>query len=434
MLMTRARDEARTRGDARLARRVSLASLDATWLEDAASSLSLDKLVVRVDDEIAVVREMRELDVREAGHRISAVWERLSNRLKTMPNEPPINRDAIELRLLTCRILEAKIQFVSQQPADAADTAESCLAQIARQRGQGRPMTDDWEILEMECLHSLAIAKATSGETAAALELSAKAAAYANDLDGSLADGVVGSYGTLLSSQDLDHSEKVLRERLERITVSNTGADAWSRLMIFLAMTLIQKCYLDILNAISTTGAELREATQLLERVFDRSNRLGRYPDAGASALMLGIVSVLDDDGKDIDWFAKAVAAAGRGRQLETLWRAHLNLATSLARSDQPGTLCCAHSVAALDLMGESLSAYSEPERSPRFEMLRVPLTRAVQFLLLGNHPNGDAAIRRFPSLAQSFAQDGMLLAPAGWRGRRHYQRFEFDSYDYFAY
>ena len=432
MLMTRAKDGARSAGDVRLARRVSIASLDAMWLQDVTSNLPLNELVVQADDEIALVREMREVDVSEATPRVIALRKRLSDRLKTMAGEPQTERDAVELRYLTCCIFEAKIQFVSQQPEKAVKTTESCLAQIAKKRRQ--TMKEEWEILEMECLHSLAVAKATSGETAAALELSAKAAAYARDLDTRLADGVIGSYGTLLSSRDLDESEEILRDRLKQITVTNTGADAWSRLTIFLAMTLIQKYYLHLSGAISTTRVDCREAKQLLDRVFDRSNRLGQYPDAGASALMLGIVSVLNDDGKDTEWFAKAVAAAGRGRQLETLWRAHLNLATSLARSNRPGIVCCEHSLAALDLMEESLSDYSEPERSPRFEMLRVPLTRAVQFLVLGDRPNGVAAIRRFPRLAQSFSQDGTLLTPAGWRGRRHYQRFEFDSDDYFTY
>jgi hypothetical protein len=161
----------------------------------------------------------------------------------------------------------------------------------------------------------------------------------------------------------------------------------------------------------------LAEARERLGRVFRSSFQVGRYLQAGAAALMLGIVSALEDDGEAISWFAQAVAAASRGHKMETLWRAHINLATSMHRREERVTESVRdHAQAALEIMEETLSSYPQPDRSARFNLIRVPLAQAVRFLIEAGDEAGSGALVRYPGLRNSFqeAQAGILREDRG--------------------
>ena len=433
-LFARSRDSAKARGDSQLERRIQIASLDAFWAQDVTDPLGLESFLRCADEEIDLIRALREIDVANASRRVELLRKRLRHRIATLAGRSAEIGEQVELRRVTSDVLHAQIQFVDQQPGAATLSAEACLGEVGRWLVEETEFVEHWRTLEMECLQALAVAKATSGEAADAFEIADRAAASAAGMDTLLADHVMGSYATLLSATDPVAAEELLRRRLERIVPINSGADAWSRLTIFLAMALLQKDDRGVGVDASDPNRDRREAKRLLERVSHRSYRLGQYPDAGASALMLGIVSAIDGDGEDVDWFARAVAAAARGRQLETLWRAHLNLATSVTRRNKSGDSASEHASAALELMERSLAFYSEPERSPRFEKLRVALIRALQILLRYDHPHGAAAIGRLPSLAHAFDDEGALVLEGDWRGPRDYQRIEVGSVDYFSY
>jgi hypothetical protein len=179
----------------------------------------------------------------------------------------------------------------------------------------------------------------------------------------------------------------------------------------------------------------LTEAGDRMTVAHDACRRLGLYADAGAAALVRGVVSALAGEGDEAAWFAHGVAAAARGRQMETLWRSHINLASALYRSAGHVTQSSHdHAVAALEIMDDSLSAYSEPERSPRFAMLRIGLARVVWMLLAADDDIGHKLLERYPSLRSHFSnpEAGWLAPYKG--GPRHYQWLHVADVDYVLY
>jgi hypothetical protein len=180
---------------------------------------------------------------------------------------------------------------------------------------------------------------------------------------------------------------------------------------------------------------KLTEASKLLKPVFSNSFRVGRYPDAGAAALLLGIVSALSDDDDEVSWFAQAVTAAARGRQMETLWRSHVNLATALHRtSKKPSESLRDHARAGLEILEDTLSPYPLPDRSTRFNLVAIPLAHVVRFLIQLGDEMGFAALERYPLLRNCF-QDlkrGILRQDRG--GYRNHEWLKVEQWDYVIY
>ena len=169
--------------------------------------------------------------------------------------------------------------------------------------------------------------------------------------------------------------------------------------------------------------------------MFSASFRVGRYPDAGAAALLLGIISALRDDGDEVSWFAQAVTAAARGGQIETLWRSHINLATSLHRRNVRASESVRdHARAALQILEETLSPYPRPDMSARFELVRIPLAQAVRFLVQLGDDVGIAALERYPSLRNCFQdpERGVLRQDRG--GYRSHEWLSIEEWDYVIY
>jgi hypothetical protein len=167
-------------------------------------------------------------------------------------------------------------------------------------------------------------------------------------------------------------------------------------------------------------------------RVFASSFQVGRYPDAGAASLMLGVLSALENDGESVSWFAQAVAAASRGHKLESLWRAHINLATALYRREGSVTeRVCAHARAAVEIMEETLSPYPQPDRSARFDLIRVPLAQGVRFLIVVGDAAGQVALVHYPRLRASFkdAQRGVLREDRAAFRSHEWLRIDNDDY-----
>jgi hypothetical protein len=92
------------------------------------------------------------------------------------------------------------------------------------------------------------------------------------------------------------------------------------------------------------------------------------------------------------------------------------------------------HALAALEIMQDTLTVYSEPERSPRFEMLRVGMAAAVWMLLATEDERGLAVLERYPALRTHFSDPGAgVLAPYDG-GPRHYQWLRVEDVDYMLY
>ena len=120
---------------------------------------------------------------------------------------------------------------------------------------------------------------------------------------------------------------------------------------------------------------------------------------------------------------------------METLWRSHINLAAGLCRKEQAVSPTARdHAHAALEILQDTLSGYSEPERSPRFQMVQVGMAEAVWILLESEDEAGFAILERYPTLRTYFSDPAAgVLAPYDG-GPRHYQWLRAGGVDYILY
>ena len=211
----------------------------------------------------------------------------------------------------------------------------------------------------------------------------------------------------------------------------NFQDDTLLRLNLNLAMTRILLAYRQKPTAKRAISNKLGSAHEILLEVFKHAHPLGRLSNAAAAALLQGLVSALQKKRDEIDWFARAVALAMRARQLETLWRSHINLAHSLHRAGQS-----AHdpAAAALDIMVYSLSFYAEPDRSPRFNLLSVPMAHAVRYLILAKDSKADNVLIKFPALRRMFTSIRRGELKDDRDGRKSHEWLRVEQADYVLY
>lgn len=421
-LMGSALRDARDRGDLRLARRVQAASLDLAWKRDDRAPVEVDAFLRRSEEELWLTNELLGSgDRSRAARRLGRLSGRLERRVADA--QPSSTEAVAELRRLqlTADVRCSQILFNDRKPVEAADLAGGAVRSIRGVRS-GKGFDDPaWEELEMEALHSEAVALAIAGDIEPSLTTSAEAVELARRSSSVLAQHVISTYANILMSRDPETSESILRQCLEELDETAEAVEARVSARINLAMTLVIQAHRLDPGEVDARQALLPEAEETLKSVFSRAFQLGRYPDAGAAALMLGIISAMREDGDEVSWFAQAVAAAARGRQMETLWRAHINLATAMNRSgDATADDVRDHAVAALEILEETLSPYPEPDRSARFELVRVSLAQAVRFLHATDAASARAVLERYPALRSSFAGSNLdsLKEPDhdGWR------------------
>jgi hypothetical protein len=236
----------------------------------------------------------------------------------------------------------------------------------------------------------------------------------------------------MLLSEDPEAGEALLRMCRAKWP-DDESSDAFL-VHVHLSMALVLQAYRCPPTSRRQLGM-LAEAREHTSRVHDSCRRLGLYPDAGAAALVRGVISALAREDDEASWFAQGVAAAARGRQMETLWRSHINLATALYRRERRVTQSCHdHALAALEIMQDTLLVYSEPDRSPRFELLRVGMAAATWMLIATGDDTGKSVLERYPRLRSDFRdpEAGVLATYDG--GERHYQWLRVDDVDYVLY
>jgi|GEM_PF-2613989 len=431
-LLLSALRSSRKSGDPRLTRRILTFYLDQGWQDDERSALAARSFLRRCDEEIALCRDLIGIDRDEAAGRIFRLGERIDGRLRggggTVSSQ---GRDALLLRQLTAEVLDAQVLFNDRRAAQSVDVAGSVIAG-ARARRKERPSDPDWEALEMEALYTESCGHALSGDFPAAVRSSAAAAEIAAQSGSPLTRRVVSTYGSMLLSEDPKRGEMLLRDCIAKWPDDNSS-DAFL-MHVHLCMGLVLQAYGEA-PASRRRLSMLAEAATRMTAIHDSCRRLGLYADAGAAALVRGIVSALAGEGDEASWFAHGVAAAARGRQMETLWRSHLNLASALYRAAGRVTQSSHdHAIAALEIMEDSLSAYSEPERSPRFAMLRIGMVTVVWMLIATGDEVGPRILERYPSLRSHFSDpDAGRLAPHNGE-RRHYQWLHVDDVDYVLY
>jgi hypothetical protein len=417
-------------GDPRLTRRILASYLDLTWELNDRSAFPAAVFLRHCDRERDLCRELLGIDRDQAATRIRRLRTCIGERLKALTDTgSPKTRDAVLLRLLTAEALHAQLLFNDRRPTESADIAEHVVESVRAQRFG--TSAGDWQLLEMEALYTLSCGQAISGEFAPAVRSSAAAAEIATNSQSSLARKILSTYGTMLLSEDPRRGETVLRECLARWPEDDTS-DAFL-VHVHLSMALVLQAYR--LGGRSGRHKLLEEAGVSMSRVHDLCRRLGLYPDAGAAALVRGVVSALADEGDEAGWFAQGVAAAARGRQMETLWRSHINLSLALYRKELEVTPTARdHALAALEIMEDTLSVYSEPESSPRFEMLQIGMAEAVWVLRAIGDERGLAALERYPRLRRHFTDPQAGLRAPYDDGPRHYQWLRVQDVDYILY
>lgn len=435
-LMKSALDGARKRGDQALARRIAATSLDVSWERDREHPMKADIFLRRTDEELELTRELLTSDRAEAGRRLWEMTNRLDIRLSAGTSAPTQGIE-IQRRQLTAEVLRSQLLYNDSRPVQAAQVAARAVSAIEVLRldleaAEARL----WELLEMEALFSQASALALSGEIDPALEVSSRAVLIARRVSSEMSWRVVSTYANILLARDPVASEAILRELREELPASASETESHHAIELNLGMALLLKAYDMRSRSEEGSDAVVAEARDLLAGVFKSSYRVGQYPRAGAAAMMRGILGAFDGDGEEVYWLGQAVAASSRGHKRETLWRAHINLATAIYQSEDEATEEIRNQArAALDILDDTLAAYAEPDRSPRFALVRVPLAQAVRHLIVAGDEEGPKALVRYPALRESFedVEAGVLRDDRGAEERNH-EWLRIRSEDYIIY
>jgi hypothetical protein len=404
-LLRTARRGAQRQGDLALTRRIAATLLDLAWSDNYRSPLVLGQFLALCDDDLRLIAELLDSDRPQAERRLGAMRERLRTRLESDRHRASKSFTGLQRRRLESEVIYSQFLFNDQHPDRAAEIAEEAARDISRFRSGAVNDKEAWDVLQMEALHTLAVAVAIAGEARPALSISARAVEIARKYPSGRAHQIIGTHGNILLAIDPAAGVAILRECLADVPDHLDSGEA-DRVEIHLSIGLAILAHSFGPTDPARATELLTEARERLTRVVGACFRLGLYPDAGAAALMLGIVSALEDGEDAVSWFAQAVAASARGRQLETLWKAHFNLASALYRQEAGITQSVRdHALAALEIMEESLSSYSHPDQSPRFGLLRIPLVHAVRFLVLANDDAGFSALERHPALRACFLE-----------------------------
>lgn len=390
---------ANRQGDQTLSRRIRAFQLDREWEIDRDTPLAADTFIRRCDDEIAFSRDLLSIDRVEAAGRLEALRERIRARLVLTGQATRRRLAALEYRNLAAEVVYSELLFNAGDPAEAAEVIEGTIAAIRTQRPASTVDGAQWDSLEMEALYAQSCARALSGDGEGALHSSERAVQIAQGSASPLSRRVISTHANILIGVDTEEGEELLRGLLPQ---GDQTSDAFL-VEVHLTRALVLKAHRCGPHEVDRRRALLEDARQRLNRVYTDSDRLGLHPDAGAAALMRGIVAVLMEEKGAWGWFAQAVASAARGRQMETLWRSHLNLATALYQSEaRVSDMARDHAVAALEIMSNSLTS-ADPDQSPRFEALRIPMIHAVRFLLEVQDDAGMLALERYPALRAHF-------------------------------
>lgn len=401
-LMREAMRDARRQGDTRLARRIAASALDLAWSGDGSSTPAGELLLRRCEEELTLSSDLLGSNRSDAARRVERTRERLDETLTAGWAGSEETLRGLRRARVALDVRQSQIFFNDRRPAAAADLAADAVRDIdAIAMGDGLD-GDVWERLRMEALHSEAVALAISGEIERSLRTSAKAVEIARSSPSSLSQHVISTYANILISRDPAESESILRRCLAELDedAEADSGEALNGAKLNLGIALVVRAHRGDAGAGREPADLLKEARGAFTEVFAGCFQLGQYPDAAAAALMLGVVSAMREERDEVSWFAQAVAAAARGRQMETLWRAHIDLATAMHRDGEPvGGGVRDHALAAVEILEETLAPYPEPDRSARFELVRVPLAQAARFMLEAGEREGEALLERHPAL-----------------------------------
>ena len=403
-ILRAARHEAFKRRDRSLTARILATLLDGvTWPLDGIRPLSGRSLLQACDDEIALCLSLVNSGRTDVAYeRIQHALGVIERRLHLLQSQASELVNNVKRRRFTLLTMKARILYHDRQPAEALAITEAAVRELYLLAEPWLSESQKWCDVIMEVRHTHGVAIALAGDMGRAVAEAREAAAIAETLldKSPQALDVIITYTNILLCEAPEESESILARHLAFGERADIQEATRLRLNLNLSMARILLAYREMQSAGAEKNSRLTSAHETLLGVFRQAHPLGRLSNAAAAALLLGLVSALRGRPDEIDWFAQAVALAIRARQLETLWRGHINLAHSLHRVGQSAHDAAA---AALDIMVYSLSSYAEPDRNPRFNLLSVPMAHAVRYLILAEDRKADRVLRAFPALRRMF-------------------------------
>ncbi len=435
-LLRGAHDAAQKRGDRGLASRILATLLDEiTWVSHRASPLTADALAQACDDELELCQSLiRSGRPDIALGRIERLQKVIESHLRPQSSGRSAAADRVLQRRFMLLRMKAEVLYHDRRPREAAVLTEQSVRELESYlAGLTESKRRRWDGVVMEMLDAHSDAVALSGDLRRAVVEARKAATIAESLVDAdpHAIEVIITYANILLCEAPEESEMILTRHARAVDRTSGREGMHLRLHLNLAMAGIVLGYREGLSPAPHKSKRLQSAQEALLAVFRQAHPLGRLSTAAAAALLLGLISALQRKGDDIDWFSQSVALAVRARQMETLWRAHINLAHSLHRSGSPSRDSAA---AALDLMEYSLSADPDADRSPRFDLLAVPMAHAVRYLLLAGDSKGMRALRKFPALLPMFRDVERAELRDDRGGRTSHEWLRVDDADYVIY
>lgn len=436
-LLREARTQAEAAGDIRLFRRVLGTLLDdVCWPRADLFSAGEPSFLALCDDEVQLCHAMVGLGERDdALQRLERLDGEIEARMREAAHAGRVV-DALQLKRFVLRVASVGILMNNRQPARAAQISAAAVADFTTRRNAGLDVQSaPWRALELELCYIHSVALALAGDVDGALEAGERAVALAREGGaGDRALEVVSTYANILLARDPGRSEQLLRETAARAAHLPEGGHTRMDITLNLAMCLIVLAHRDGAGDPARAAARLDEALGLLKPLFTRTVELGWLADAAAAALLVGLVHALRGDGADVGWFADAVNAAARSRQMETLWRAQLNLASSMHRAGDDPRKVGEHARAAYEILADTLAPFAQPELSHRFRLVRVPLAQAVRFLVEVGDPTGERALAQLPALQACFADPHAPRLRDDRGGFTSHEWLRVDGYDYVIY
>lgn len=420
--------------DRSLASRILATLLDAiVWPSDRQKRLPVKSLIRACDDEVILCRDLiRSGGTDAASARIQQVLDSIDWHLRFAARVAAV--DELVKRKFILLAMEAGILYHDRQPAEALAITEGAVHELQGIiAGVPLPERDQWSNVIMEVQHTHGVAVALVGDMKRAVQEARKAADIASAILRSFprALDVVITYANILLCESPEESELILLRHQHFLSSHTIPDDTKLRLNLNLAMARLLLGYRSLRLQQEGGISQLTAARETLLGVFRQAHPLGRLSNAAAAALLLGLISAIWGRPDDIDWFSQAAALAARARQLETLWRANINLANSLHHSGQS-----AHdpAAAALEIMAFSLSSFAEPDRNHRFDLLAVPMANAVRYLILEGDDRAAKILTRFPALRRMFIDISSGQLREDRDGRSSHEWLRIGSADYVIY
>ncbi len=392
-------------GDIRLRRRILGALLDGLCQSRPDLYLATpSQFLAQCADELTLCQDLRILGERAlALRRLEALGARLSEYMERI--------DAPQLRLCRyrCQTQQVRLLMNDSRPAQAAELAQSVSAELDLRRSAGAlPQAEAWRSMEIDLRHTHSVALALAGDLEQALAVGERAAEMAASTfpPTEAALDVVSTYANILIAKDPARAEALLRQTDAKAQPFPATGRCRIHVALNLSMSLIVQAWRERAIGAGDGDGRLCEATECLKVAYAIAMEKGRLSDAAAAAVLMGLVYACRRDGAEASWFANAVNAASLSRQMETLWRAHLNLATALARAGGAIERVAEHARAASEILMDTLSPYPQPETSYRYSLIKVPLAHAVRFLVTAGDPAGERTLARLPALLTMFEDD----------------------------